>query len=124
MNGMAGELGHYNIEPEGHPCGCGSRGCLEQYASATAIVRMAHEAIDSGNAPDLDDLAHGNVEFTSRSVYQLAIQDHPSAQKIYQRVGRALGIGYWGHGERPEPAHVRHRRRRVQCVGCLRARDV
>ena len=45
MTGMAGELGHFNIEPLGHPCGCGSRGCLEQYASATAIVRMAHEAI-------------------------------------------------------------------------------
>jgi glucokinase len=93
INGMAGELGHFNIESEGHPCGCGSRGCLEQYASATAIVRMAHEAIDSGNAPDLDDFAKGNVEFTSRSIYQLAIQAHPSAQKIYQRVGRALAIG-------------------------------
>ncbi len=92
MNGMAGELGHFNVESEGHPCGCGSRGCLEQYASATAIVRMAHEAIDSGDAPDLADLARGNVEFTSRNVYQLAIQNHPSAQKIYQRVGRALGI--------------------------------
>jgi glucokinase len=96
MTGMAGELGHYTIEPEGHPCGCGSHGCLEQYASATAIVRMAHEAIDSGNAPDLSDLARGNVEFTSRSVYQLAIQNHPSAQKIYQRVGRALGIAIGG----------------------------
>jgi glucokinase len=93
INGMAGELGHFNIESEGHPCGCGSRGCLEQYASATAIVRMAHEAIDGGNAPDLGDFARGNVEFTSRGIYQLAIQGHPSAQKIYQRVGRALAIG-------------------------------
>jgi len=92
VNGMAGELGHFTVESEGHPCGCGSRGCLEQYASATAIVRMAHEAIDAGNAPDLADFARGNVEFTSRSIYQLAIQGHPSAQKIYQTVGRALGI--------------------------------
>ena len=30
MNGMAGELGHINVEPEGHPCNCGSRGCVEQ----------------------------------------------------------------------------------------------
>jgi len=93
MNGMAGELGHFNVEPEGHPCGCGSRGCLEQYASATAIVRMAHEEIAGGNAPDLADSARGNVEFTSRGIYQLAIQGHPTAQKIYQRVGRALAIG-------------------------------
>jgi len=93
VNGMAGELGHFNVESEGHPCGCGSRGCLEQYASATAIVRMAREAIESGEAPDLADSARGNVEFTSRGIYQLAIQGHASAQKIYQRVGRALAIG-------------------------------
>src|SRR5208283_464097 len=96
MNGMAGELGHFNVEPEGHPCGCGSRGCLEQYASATAIVRMAHEAITSGQAPDLAEAARGNVEFSSRGIYQLAIQGHVSAQRIYQRVGRALAIGIGG----------------------------
>jgi glucokinase len=93
VNGMAGELGHFNVESEGHPCGCGSRGCLEQYASATAIVRMAREAIESGEAPDLAESARGNVEFTSRGIYQMAIQGHASAQKIYQRVGRALAIG-------------------------------
>jgi glucokinase len=93
VNGMAGELGHFNVESEGHACGCGSRGCLEQYASATAIVRMAREAIESGEAPDLADSARGNVEFSSRGIYQLAIQGHASAQKIYQRVGRALAIG-------------------------------
>src|SRR5271169_579928 len=93
MNGMAGELGHFNVESEGHPCGCGSRGCLEQYASATAIVRMAHEAIASGNAPDLAEGARGSVEFTSRGIYQLAVQGHVSAQRIYQQVGRALARG-------------------------------
>ncbi len=93
MSGMAGELGHFNIESEGHPCGCGSRGCLEQYASATAIVRMAQEAIATGNAPDLAEGARGNVEFTSRGIYQLAIQGHESAQRIYRTVGRALAIG-------------------------------
>ena len=50
MNGMAGEFGHVTVEPEGHPCGCGSRGCAEQYASASAIVRLAREAIASGLA--------------------------------------------------------------------------
>ncbi len=96
INGMAGELGHFNVEAEGHPCGCGSRGCLEQYASATAIVRMAHEEVASGNAPDLADSARGDVEFTSRGIYQLSVQGHPSAQRIYQRVGRALAIGIGG----------------------------
>ena len=96
MSGMAGELGHFNVEPEGHPCGCGSRGCLEQYASATAIVRMAQEAIASGNAPDLVESARGNVEFTARGIYQLSLQGHASAQKIFCTVGRALAIGVGG----------------------------
>ncbi len=93
MNGMAGELGHFCVEPDGHACGCGSRGCLEQYASATAIVRMAHEAIASGQADDLARATRGNVEFNSRVIYQLAIQGDVSAQRVYQKVGRALGIG-------------------------------
>ena len=47
-NGMAGEMGHSTVEPDGHLCGCGNRGCLEQYASATAMVRLAREAIAKG----------------------------------------------------------------------------
>jgi len=50
MNGMAGEFGHVTVEPNGVPCGCGNHGCAERYASATAVVRMAREAIDSGQA--------------------------------------------------------------------------
>src|SRR5271169_2979793 len=96
MNGMAGELGHFCVEPEGHPCGCGSRGCLEQYASATAIVRMAHELIALGQADELAQVSRGNVEFNSRVIYQLAIQGDASAQRIYHRVGRSLGIGIGG----------------------------
>jgi len=96
MNGMAGELGHFNVEPEGHPCGCGSRGCLEQYASATAIVRMAHEAIARGEADEMAKASRGNVEFNSRVIYGLAIQGDPAALKIYHTVGRALAIGIGG----------------------------
>jgi glucokinase len=97
MTGMAGELGHFNILPDGHPCGCGSRGCLEQYASATAIVRMAREAIERKEASDeLANLMPDPVQFTSRSIYNLAVQGDPSAKKIFDMVGRALGIGIGG----------------------------
>ena len=95
MSGMAGELGHMNVEPEGHPCGCGSRGCLEQYASATAIVRMAHEAIASGNAPDLAEGARGNVEFTARGVYSSPSKACAAAESS-ETVGRAMAIGVGG----------------------------
>ena len=91
MNGMAGELGHINVEPEGHPCNCGSRGCVEQYASATAVVRMAREAIAGNLSENLARAAEG-AEFDSRHVYQLAKQGDAAAQQIFRCVGRALGI--------------------------------
>lgn len=92
MNGMAGELGHTTVEPNGHPCGCGNIGCLEQYASATAIVRMAREEIANG-APELTRAAEANnKEFSSKLVYQLAIQGDVHAKKIFNRVGTALGL--------------------------------
>lgn len=92
MTGMAGEFGHCTVEPEGVLCGCGNRGCLEAYASATAVVRMAGEAVARGDAPDLARAAHCNAEFTAKAVYNLAIQGDEEAQRIFRRVGRALGI--------------------------------
>jgi glucokinase len=64
-NGMAGELGHTTVEPNGHPCGCGNRGCLEQYASATAVVRMAREAIANNGASALAQAAGSDPEFSA-----------------------------------------------------------
>jgi glucokinase len=92
MSGMAGEFGHVTIEPNGVPCGCGNHGCAERYASATAIVRMAREAIDSGLAPELAKTANSDAEFSAKSVYNLAIQGNHDAQRIFVRFGEALGI--------------------------------
>jgi len=92
MTGMAGEFGHMTVEPEGPPCGCGNRGCVEQYASATAVVRMAKEAIASGRAPGLASASNSDPEFNAKAVYNLAIQGDEEAKRIFGRVGRALGI--------------------------------
>jgi glucokinase len=92
MTGMAGEFGHITVEPEGVHCGCGNYGCLEQYASATAVVRMAREAIASGRATGLQRAAGSDPEFSAKAVYNLAIQGDEEAKRIFRRVGRALGI--------------------------------
>lgn len=92
MNGMAGEFGHVTIEPEGVPCGCGNRGCAERYASATAVVRMAREAIESGHAPALAKAASSDPQFGAKAIYHLAMEGDQAAQQIFQRFGRALGI--------------------------------
>ena len=92
MNGMAGEFGHTTVEPEGHPCKCGNRGCLEQYASATAIVRMAQEEIARNSGSALARAAHSDAEFSAKSLYNLAVQGDEDARRIFRRVGSCLGI--------------------------------
>src|SRR5438105_1745773 len=92
MSGMAGELGHVCVDPQGPACGCGSHGCVEQYASATAIKRMAVEAIATGKAPELARAMHENPEFSAKVVYQMALQGDDAARHIFLRVGRALGL--------------------------------
>ena len=87
MGGMAAEFGHFTVEPEGHRCGCGNRGCLEQYASATAVVRMAKESAAAG-AKGLAGIA----QLSSKTVYELAQSGDPDAQRVFAKVGWALGI--------------------------------
>ena len=92
MTGMAGELGHITVDPEGPLCGCGNRGCVEQFASATAIERMAREAAARGQAPELARAARENPNFSAETVCRLAQAGDPAAREIFARAGRALGI--------------------------------
>jgi glucokinase len=91
MNGMAGEFGHVTLEPEGVPCGCGNRGCAEQYASASAIMRMARELIARGEAPSLA-AASSEPHFGAHSIYDFAMQGDKPARRIFQTFGRFLGL--------------------------------
>lgn len=92
MLGMAGELGHMTVIPDGAPCACGNRGCLEQYASATAIKRMALDAIGKGQSPAMARAAELDPHFSARSVFECAQQGDPAAQAIFGTMGAALGI--------------------------------
>ncbi len=91
-NGMAGEWGHATVEPDGPLCGCGNRGCLEQYASAPAVVRMAREAIATNGGSALARAANFDPEFSAKSIYNLAIQGDEDARRIFRYMGRCLGI--------------------------------
>src|SRR5438270_9885880 len=92
MNGMAGEFGHITVEPKGARCGCGNLGCVEAYASATAVMRMAREAIAAGPASALAKASGSDPEFSAKVVYNLAIEGDEEARRIFRCVGRALGI--------------------------------
>jgi glucokinase len=87
-DGTAGELGHVCVEPDGHPCGCGSWGCLEQYASATAVVRIASEL----SRADKSSTLAGKGRFTSEDVYNAALEGDAVASEAFRRMGYYLGI--------------------------------
>src|SRR5215471_14620544 len=84
MIGMAGEIGHMTVTPDGPPCGCGNRGCLEQFASATAIRRMATEAVAAGKAPELQRAIAADPEFGAKGVFQFALKGDPAAREIFE----------------------------------------
>jgi glucokinase len=96
MNGMGGEGGHIPLVEDGFACGCGGRGCLEQYASATAICRAGTLAAARGNAPRIARLiAHrieNHSEFTARDLAGLAREGDPVAQQIFADAGKYLGM--------------------------------
>ncbi len=91
MTGMAGELGHITVNPDGPPCGCGSRGCIEQYASATAVKRMAEEAVVRGGVPELERLSRSR-QLNAKAIFELAQRGDAGAQAVYATVGRMLGV--------------------------------
>jgi glucokinase len=92
MTGMAAEVGHITVDVDGPKCGCGNHGCVEQLASATAIMRMAKEAIATGEAPELSRAFSADPEFSARVVNNLALQGDKPAKAIFERVGRSLGV--------------------------------
>lgn len=87
-NGLAGEIGHFVVDPNGPLCNCGSHGCLETLVSATAVIRLARAAVDAGQ-PTL--LANARP-LTARSVYDAAAAGDKVAREIVERVGTELGI--------------------------------
>jgi glucokinase len=94
--GAAGEPGHLRVVPGGRECGCGNRGCLEQYSSGTALVRAAREIALTrpGEAQRLLDLAHGDVSAIDGPVVTKAAQEgNPAAIDCFTEIGRWLGQG-------------------------------
>lgn len=77
--GMAAELGHITVAPNGNPCGCGNRGCVEKHASATAIAAMGR-------------LMNLGPNLTSEEVYDLARAGNERALAIFRAMGESLGV--------------------------------
>jgi glucokinase len=91
--GVAGELGHMTIEPNGPVCGCGNRGCLEALASGTAIAARGEELLAQGGSALLAKLAQEQGELTAATVCRAAEQGDAASREIAQRAGYYLGVG-------------------------------
>jgi glucokinase len=94
--GVAAEIGHMRIVPNGILCGCGQHGCFEQYASGSALVRDARERVANGddNAAALAALADGDLSrITGPGITKLAQQGDPLSLELLSEVGRWIGEG-------------------------------
>ncbi len=88
-NGAGGEIGHITVNPhESIPCNCGRKGCLEQYASATGITRLAKEWLAQGQGESLLGQAG---EVSAKSVFDAYKQQDKAAQEIVGKFARILG---------------------------------
>jgi len=77
--GMAGEIGHLTVVPNGIPCGCGNQGCVEKHASATAITSMAR-------------ILRLGENLSAEEVYELGVKGDERALRVFRSMGEALGI--------------------------------
>lgn len=91
----AGEVGHHIIELDGHPCGCGRRGCWEQYASATALIRDAKEAAIQNPGTKMITLAEGNAieAINAKVVFDAAQAGDTVAQEVLDTYFKYIAHG-------------------------------
>jgi glucokinase len=88
-HGSAGEIGHTTVDPfAAMKCKCGNRGCLELFASATAIVRMTRESLSSFPQSGLN-----TGELTAVKVYEAGRDGDQLAIAVFNRLGMYLGVG-------------------------------
>ena len=94
--GVAAELGHMRVVPDGLRCGCGNRGCWEQYASGSALVREARELVASGtpHAARLSELCAGDpAALSGPDVTRAAAEGDPAAVELLADLGAWIGEG-------------------------------
>ncbi len=87
-DGLAGELGHVIAVRDGRPCGCGRKGCLETYTSATGIVRTAEEFLSKNKT---DSPLANEVNLNSHKIFLAAKEGDKTALEIFDFTGKILG---------------------------------
>ena len=91
--GIAGELGHIRLVPDGRLCGCGQHGCLESYGSGSALLRSARELAASSDSlgQRLRELEQENGQLTGTEVYQAIVEGDAGALHLLRELGSWIG---------------------------------
>jgi glucokinase len=91
--GIAGELGHLRVVPDGLACGCGQHGCLESYASGSALLRAAKELAASGDPAGkrLREIETEAGQLTGLEVYKAILENDEGALRLLSDLGSWLG---------------------------------
>jgi len=94
-DGMGGEVGHMTVYPDGALCNCGNYGCLESYASATAVRRMVRETLANTEVKTVlrDTVPEADPDDIPEVVMKAALEGDAASIDIWERFGVALGIG-------------------------------
>ncbi len=90
-DGLAGELGHTNVYPDGRECNCGKRGCLETYASASGIKRTVFKLLATNNV-DTPLRTYTYESLTSKKITEMALEGDPIALEAYTYTSDILGL--------------------------------
>jgi len=91
---VAAEMGHITVDTEGPVCACGNNGCLESFASASAVISYVVEALEKGEESLLAEAHKGNLyKITAEDVYKAALDGDTLARTAIKRAGKYLGIG-------------------------------
>jgi glucokinase len=93
-NGFAAEPGHMVIDPGGHPCGCGQRGCWEQYGSGNGLARLARQACSEGRAPAVLAAAGSVDAVRGEHVTDLLDRADAGALEIFAEYAGYVALGF------------------------------
>ena len=88
------EVGHMSIHAEAEKCPCGNTGCLENYASARAMIAKAVAMLEKGTESLLKECCKGSIyKITPEDIYKSALEGDTLSREILREAGRALGVG-------------------------------
>ena len=91
---VSAEIGHMSINADGEKCQCGNIGCLENYASARAMISRAISVLEKGQESLLKECCKGNIyKLTPEDIYRAALEGDTLSREILREAGKALGVG-------------------------------